>query len=274
MARWVSVTRSILVAQLATLLLAAPTGATHAAVRVWQPHPATTWQWQITGKVDESVRAQMFDVDLFDARPGQENAGLIRRLHARGIRVVCYLDTGAYETYRPDASRFPRAVIGNSTGWTGERWLDIRRQAWPLFEPIILARLDLARSLGCDGVEPDQNNPVGNDPGFPITYADEKAWYLEVARAAHARGLSVGMKNGIEIIDPQLVGAFDWALNEECFQYSECGALRAFIRAGKPVFEVEYRGATTSFCREANAYGFMAMKKKLGLGAWRRPCWR
>ncbi|MCW2976136.1 MAG: endo alpha,4 polygalactosaminidase [Actinomycetia bacterium] len=262
--------RSMLIACMCLLVAAASANATRP---IWHPQLRTTWQWQITGKVDESVRAQMFDIDLFDARPGQENGGIIRRLHARGARVVCYLDTGAYETYRPDASRFPASVIGRSTGWTGERWLDIRRQAWPLFEPIILARLDLARSLGCDGVEPDQNNPVGNDPGFPITYADEKAWYLEVAGAAHARGLSVGMKNGIEIIDPQLVHTFDWALNEECFQYSECGALRAFVRAGKPVFQVEYRGAATSFCPRANAYGFMAMRKQLGLGSWRRTCW-
>ena len=63
--------------------------------------------------------------------------------------------------------------------------------------------MKLAVSLGCDGIEPDQNNPVGNNPGFPITYADEKAWYLEIARQAHALGLSVGMKNGIEIVDSE-----------------------------------------------------------------------
>jgi hypothetical protein len=240
---------------------------------IWQPKPRTTWQWQITGKVDERVPAQMFDIDLFDARPGEVNAGIVGRLHARGVRVVCYLDTGAYESYRPDAAEFPRSVIGKTTGWPGERWLDIRRQAWPLFRPIILKRLDLARSLGCDGVEPDQNNPVGNSPGFPITYADEKAWYLEVARAAHARGLSVGMKNGIEIVDRDLVRAFDWALNEECFRYAECAGLAPFVRAHKAVFQVEYRGSRSSFCREANAAGFMAMRKRLELGAWRLACW-
>ena len=131
-------------------------------------------------------------------------------------------------------------MIGNSTGWEGERWLDIRQASWPKFAPILWKRLDLARSLGCDGVEPDQNNPLGNDPGFPITRADQKAWYLEVARQAHRRGLSVGMKNGIETIDRDTVAAFDWALNEECFQYRECHVLTPFIRAGKAVFQVEY----------------------------------
>jgi hypothetical protein len=240
---------------------------------VWVPAPRTTWQWQITGIVDTSVAAQMYDVDLFDARPGEENGGIVGRLHTRGIVVICYLDTGAWESYRPDAGEFPASVIGNSTGWSGERWLDIRRAAWPQFAPIIWRRLDLAKSLGCDGVEPDQNNPVGNDPGFPITLADQKAWYLEVARQAHARGLSVGMKNGIETVDAETAAAFDWALNEECFQYDECDLMRPFLTAGKAVFQVEYKLTTSSFCTEANQLGFNSMRKRLALDAWRETCW-
>ena len=37
--------------------------------------PRTTWQWQITGRVDEGVKAAMYEIDLFYARPGQVNAG-------------------------------------------------------------------------------------------------------------------------------------------------------------------------------------------------------
>ena len=245
----------------------APTGS------IWHPAAKTTWQWQITGKIDESVAAEMFDIDLFDAQPGEINAGVIGRLQSKGIKVICYMDGGAWESYRPDAAQFPESVIGNPTGWSGEKWLDIRPQSWPLFEPIIVNRMKLAAASGCDGIEPDQNNPVGNNPGFPITYADEKAWYLEVAKDAHALGLSVGMKNGIEIIDGDLVNAFDWALNEECFQYGECDALKQFVPAGKAVFQVEYKGDTSTFCSKANALGFMSMKKKLALDAWRETCW-
>jgi hypothetical protein len=240
---------------------------------VWHPAPRTTWQWQITGAVDETVSAQMFDIDLTDAQPGEINAGIIGRLHNRGVRVICYMDSGAWESYRPDAAEFPKSVIGNSTGWNGEYWLDIRAQSWPLFEPIIVDRMKLAVASGCDGIEPDQNNPVGNNPGFRITYADEKAWYLEVAKDAHALGLSVGMKNGIEIVDSDLVSSFDWALNEECFQYSECDALTSFIAAGKAVFQVEYQGDSTSFCPTANTLGFSTMKKRLALDSWRITCW-
>jgi hypothetical protein len=263
-----------LVAVLAGALLAGQrAGArTSAASEVWKPAPRTTWQWQITGRVDESVKAAMYDIDLFDARPGQVNAGAIGRLQAKGIVVVCYLDTGAWESYRPDAARFPRSVIGNPTGWQGERWLDLRRVSWPKFAPIIWKRLDLAKRLGCDGVEPDQNNAVGNRPGFPITLADQKAWYLEVARQAHRRGLSVGMKNGIQTIDPDTVAAFDWALNEQCFQYTECARLKPFASAGKAVFQVEYDLEPSAFCPQARRLGFSSLLKHRKLGAWRIAC--
>ena len=252
---------------------APPTSPPPPTSTVWVPAQKTTWQWQITGTVDTTVAAQMYDVDLFDARPGEENGGIVGRLRSQGIVVICYLDTGAWESYRPDAGEFPAAVIGNSTGWSGERWLDIRRGSWSQFAPIIWRRLDLAKSLGCDGVEPDQNNPIGNDPGFPITLADQKAWYLEVARQAHARGLSVGMKNGIETVDGETAAAFDWALNEECFQYDECELMQPFLSAGKAVFQVEYKLATGSFCTEANRLGFSSMRKRLALDAWREACW-
>ena len=256
---------------------------------IWHPKPGTTWQWQITGTVDPSLNVDMYDIDLFDAQSGSsytvpgfgnvtvpkgENPGIIATLHGEGKKVVCYLDSGAYESYRPDAALFPKDVLGNNTGWDGENWLDIRTSSWSKFEPIIAARLDLAKRSGCDGVEPDQNNPLGNNPGFAITAADQKAWYLEVARLAHDRGLSVGQKNGIETTDADTIAAFDWDLNEECNMYSECSALDGYIAAGKAVFQVEYQdeGMTTSFCASDNAQHFSGLLKQLELGTWREAC--
>jgi hypothetical protein len=110
---------------------------------VWVPEPGATWQWQITGVVDESLDVDMYDVDLFDAAPaGLEigagsgvftepgpNAGVIERLHARGIVVICYVDTGSWEEYRPDAALFPEAALGNRVqGW--REMLNIRGLRW------------------------------------------------------------------------------------------------------------------------------------------------
>jgi Glycoside-hydrolase family GH114 len=244
------------------------------ATAYWSPAPGTTWQWQITGKVTEPfLNVAMYDIDLQDAVPARTvvhvpgfrpvtwprglNAGVIGRLHAVGKKVICYLDTGAWESYRPDAHLFPgwrhagkprsdADVVLNPTSrtggqhWPGEFWLDIRAKQRHRFASIIWARLGLAKQIGCDGVEPDQNNPVGNNPGRNITYSDEKSWYLEVASQAHAHGLSVGMKNGVEVIDAQMVRQFDWSLNEECFYFTECNTEQPFIRAGKAVFQAEY----------------------------------
>jgi hypothetical protein len=192
----------------------------------------------------------------------------VPQLKSAGYRVICYLVTGAWESYRFDASLFPPEVIGRSTGWNGERWLDIRPGSVPKFWWIIEARLDRARDLGCEVVDPDQNNPYENNPGFPITLADQKAYYLKVADAVHARGMGVLMKNGVEHLpDADLVAAFDGAMVEQCHQYSECDVWRAFVAAGKPVHAVEYAARrklnqkAMRICGDMNNWGFLGIVK-------------
>ena len=92
-----------------------------------------------------------------------------------------------------------------------------------------------------------------------------------LAAEAHAQRLSVALKNDLDQI-PQLVGAFDWAVNEQCNQYSECDRLLPFVTAGKAVMEIEYSGSTATFCPAANARNFNAIKKKLSLDAYRVAC--
>jgi hypothetical protein len=92
-----------------------------------------------------------------------------------------------------------------------------------------------------------------------------------LANQAHRRGLSAFLKNDLGQVKA-LVPYFDAALNEQCFQYSECGRLRPFVEAGKPVVGVEYGLAVGEFCPRANALNFNFLKKKLSLDAWRVPC--
>ena len=66
-----------------------------------------------------------------------------------------------------------------------------------------------------------------------------------LARIAHHNGLSVGLKNDLGQV-PKLEPRFDFAINEQCFQYQECTnnpapGYRAFTRDDKAVFQVEYR---------------------------------
>jgi hypothetical protein len=274
--------------RLSVLLLLGLLAAPALAQGVWAPEPGTTWQWQLSGTVDESLDVEMYDIDLFEAAPGGieigagsgvstepgPNAGVIGRLGARGVVVICYVSVGSWEAYRPDAALFPEEALGNPLdGYPDERWLDIREAAWPLWTHLMWARFDLAVALGCDGIEPDNISPLGNDTGFPVDAAIQKAFYLEVATQAHARGLSVGQKNGVETTDADTIAWFDWNLNEQCFQYEECDVLDDVIAAGKAVFSTEYKGSPKKLCPEANARGFSTLRKKLKLDAKAQPCW-
>ena len=239
----------------------------HRRPGVWRPAPGTTWQWQLnTGNIDTSFDVAMYDVDLFDTPQAT-----INQLRADGRVVVCYFSAGSWENWRSDAGDFPAAVKGSKLdGWAGERWLDVRRL--DLLGPIMKDRLDLAARKGCDGVEPDNVDGYTNGTGFPLKGADQLAYNRWLARRAHERGLSVGLKNDLDQI-PQLVGRFDWALDEQCFQYRECDTLTPFVIAGKAVFGVEYRGKPETFCPQANLLGFSWMKKNRNLNAWADPCW-
>ena len=64
--------------------------------------------------------------------------------------VVCVINAGAWENWRPDSGAYDRRVVGsNYAGWQGERWVDIR--AADVVRPIVAKRLDLCQSKGFDG---------------------------------------------------------------------------------------------------------------------------
>ncbi len=290
---------------------------------VWKPAQQTRWQWVLSGKADTSElsRFDMYDIDLTDAIPSNmtqqvtwangytttvtwpkgSNAGIIASLKASGKKVVCYMDTGAFEDYEPDASLFPGKwgtnnnirtvgyngppeyqnidVLGgdseDSSGGTfnGEYWLDIREASWKYFAPIMWARLDLAKSIGCDGVEGDQNNSYGNDTTFGVNEQISLRWYREFFYQTHQRGMAAIAKNGVEIAEEMLVDPSnvsyckngscqaDGFLNEECKQYNECEVYNIALSKGLWVGQVEYKGVATAICPDANVKKRMAMRK-------------
>ena len=228
--------------------------------------PGTSWQWQLSGPLDTAVDVQMIDIDLVETA-----ADTIVALTQAGRRVVCYFSAGSWEEFRPDADDFPPAVLGSPLDppFQDERWLDIRRI--DLLAPILRARLDLAVTKGCFGVEPDNMDGYANTSGFPLTPQHQLDFNRWIAAEAHARGLSVGLKNDLDQV-PDLVDHFDWALNEQCFEYEECDLLLPFVAAGKAVFGVEYALPPAQFCAAANAMDFDWLKKNIELDAARISC--
>lgn len=231
----------------------------------WTPAPGDTWQYQLTGSIDLTVDADVFDVDLFDTEPAT-----VAALHDRGRHVVCYLSAGSYEDWRPDATTFPAEVIGAPLeDWAGESWLDVRRV--DLLSPIMAARLDLCVTKGFDAVEVDNVDGYTQQSGFSISADDQLTYNRALAVLAHERGLAIGLKNDLDQV-PDLVADFDFAVNESCEQYSECAALQAFTDAGKAVFHVEYVADPARLCPSGQRPGFSTIGKRLDLDAWRLTC--
>jgi len=225
---------------------------------IWSPAPLTTWQWQLQGTIDQSFDVQMYDIDLFD-----NDASTIESLHSQGRAVICYFST-QYENWRPDADEFTAAVLGaDLDDWPGEKYVDITSD---VVRNIMTARLDLAVTKGCDGVEPDNVDEYTNDNGLGITAADQIDFNTFIAQQAHSRGLSVGLKNDLDQVT-QLQSYFDWALDEQCNQYDECSTLKPFITAGKAVFGTEYQGSPSTFCPKMITDKYSWLLKDLDLDA-------
>jgi hypothetical protein len=235
----------------------------------WQPALHTSWNWVLSTVPSAPFRnVQMYDVDGFN-----NSAANVSTLHAAGIKAVCYLSAGTYENWRPDASQFPSSVLGSSNGWPGEQWLDVReiQKSGSALRKIMDARLDMCQQKGFDMVELDNVDGYTNSTGFPLTADDQLYFNATLANDSHARGMSVLQKNDNAQI-PQLLPYFDGALNEQCNQYKECTTAQngdygydQYVAAGKPVFQAEYKLATSSFCAKDNANNFNGVRFDINL---------
>lgn len=267
---------------------------------VWKPPVNASWHWLLDHPLDltdakdmglvdpngnplSAPPPEIYDIDGFfngqdpncniQDRQGaciQGENDVVTQLHAMGKKVICYIDVGVYEDYRPDAYKFPDSVIGSpDVGWEGSYWLDIRRT--DILGPIMQARMKMCKDKGFDAIEPDEIDGYSNETGFDLTYGDQIRYNIFIAEVAHAMGMSIGLKGDIDQVK-DLVEYFDWTLNEECFQYHECALLQPFSDAGKAVFQVEYRGSPATFCPTANANNWNSMLMPLALDGGRMPC--
>ncbi|WP_374317826.1 endo alpha-1,4 polygalactosaminidase [Aquabacterium sp.] len=212
----------------------------------WSPTAADTWTIQLTGTLNTSYDVKVYDVDLFDT-----TQATITALHNAGRVVVCYFSAGSAEEWRDDYSNFAPADKGNGLdGWAGEYWLDTRSDN---VRSIMVTRMKLAQSKGCDAVDPDNVDGYTNTTGFALTAATQLDYNTYLAQQAHALGLKVGLKNDVDQLS-SLACTFDFAINEQCNYYSECSGYSAFTSLNKPVFNIEYDSAyqnNTSGARDA-----------------------
>ena len=216
------------------------------------------------GEINTSYDVNIYDIDLFDT-----SVSTMKSLQTSGKKVICYFSAGSYEEWRSDSSLFNSSDLGKTLdGWEDEKCLDIRSTN---VHTIMKARLDLAVEKGCDGVEPDNMDGYANESGFNLNANDELNFNRLIANEAHSRNLSVGLKNDLDQI-PELVDYYDFAANEQCFEFDECETLSPFTDQGKPVFNAEYKteyinDLTTrqNLCNESNTLQFSTLILPLDL---------
>jgi hypothetical protein len=221
---------------------------------------------QFTGRFHLPKQTEAVELDGAGASASQ-----VRQLKRQGYSTICYVSAGSWEDYRNDAHQFPPQLLGRRLdGWPNERWLDVRERGALL--PLMERRVKQCARKGFQGIEFDNVDGYSNLTGFPITRRHQLRFNKGLARVAKKHGLSPGLKNSIGLVRP-LSRKFDWALNEECVTYDECGVYRHFTKRGKAVVIIEY-GETSrrSVCREASRIGATAQLKRLSLSAWARRC--
>jgi hypothetical protein len=278
---------------------------THAGA-CWTPALSTRWQYQLqaarnkagdclfpsTGGINVGINGApfigggavsptVFDIDFQTdgACTGgtitQENGAAVAAIHARGAKAICYIDAGGAESFRPDFPQYDAFNTGCGGclfgrpigGFRNEFWLNINNgQGQRTFIlGRIGARLDRCVANGFDGVEMDVVDGFSNRTGLTITADTQLLFNTALASLAHSKGLTVALKNDVEQV-PDLAPYFDYAINEQCQQYKECGNYTTgFVNAGKAVFQVEYKLSTVKFCPQANSENRNAILKTFDL---------
>jgi len=214
----------------------------------WKPTLQDSFQMQLDGTVDMTPTVTVYEIDADNTKD------TVQKLKAKlpGRRVIAYIDGGSFEKGRSDAKMFPQSVLGNTmTGWPDENWLDIRQL--DVLRPIMQARALKAKKAGYDAIDWDNVDGWDQDKGetgFPLSYNDQLAYNKMLVSIAHNLGMAVGLKNNIHQIK-DLAPFYDFATNEQCQQYDECDAYKAFTTTGKPVIGLEYENGHDKVCRNA-----------------------
>ncbi|KAL1873956.1 hypothetical protein Daus18300_003829 [Diaporthe australafricana] len=231
--------------------------------------PGVKWQINIQNPVDpragmQPADAKVIDVDLFHA---SMDPTLIPTLHAAGVTVLCYFNLGAVQTTDCDWSSWNNdglmkgQVVEN---YSQEKYVDVT-------DPTVLelhkARIDLAHTIGCDGLDPDNIDTyelsADESIGKQITQEDMINFLSTLAEYAHSKtttaghSLMIGQKNAVGITE-QVHEFMDFAISENCVGSINPGSNRGapdefctvfqkyYADNGKPAFDIEYPSSLAS----------------------------
>lgn len=268
---------------------AAPNGS------VWKPRVGATWQIILRSTIDSSVGTLTPDVEVWDIDVNEHPDDTVKKLHASNKKAICYFSAGSWENWRADKDKFAKADLGNVLdGWPNENWLNTASAS---VRAIMSQRIADAASRGCDAIDPDNVDGYANNNGIGLTKEGAVDYIKFLAKEARSHNMAIGLKNAAEIID-DVLDVVDFSVNEQCAQYGECATFAKFIKAGKPVFQIEYpndgsndnskkrsagqieeraalSSAATKTCQSmesSNLWGFSTVIKNMDLDGWVQYC--
>jgi len=287
------------VACLAALVpLTAPTSP---AARWWHPGPLTSWAYVIGENYPLHVPTDIGNVQVYDSDLGDQDGltangapvvdrtieSSVAAVHAAGAHAICYVDAGTAEDWRSDYHEFDPAEVGrNLPGWPGEKfinasdWSSTVPSRYKPLETIMADRVALCREEGFDGVEMDNVDAYtyGKLGGFTLSMAQEEKYLDELIALVHNAGMAFFLKNEIngDGLLATMAPRVDGEIDEQCWQYNECGALRPFVIEGKPILEVEYRSfPEQALCAKARAFPMATIHTDVELdGKIAYACWQ
>jgi len=228
------------------------------------------------------VRPMIIDFDFYEDQSitGTNNflytTGAVQSLHSMGKQAIGYVDAGDAEQFRPDYQQYvdfdntcSGCLLGNPfSGFHNEYMLNINNDKGQadFIRKMVSARTDRVAANGFDAVEFDILANYENKSGFTITYATQAAFNESLAAIAHNHFLSVPLKSDVDqATDSNIIGAFDFVIDEQCNQYSQCGNYSGFQSAGKAIFNVEYKLTTGKFCPQDNSANINGIYKNYSL---------
>ena len=195
--------------------------------RMLAPAVRVSWQWQLADppKASALLDVQMYDVDGFDTPKS-----LVAAMHTAGSRpsVTSAPAPGRTGAPMPATSR-RRCWAGRTAGRASVARHPPSRELGPIMR-------GAARHVRAQGVRRrrvrQRRRVHERAPGFPLTGARSAS----LQRVPGERGASprpVGVAEERHRPGPALLPYFDVALNEQCFQYAECGTPRAVRHGGQ-----------------------------------------
>jgi hypothetical protein len=168
-------------------------------------------------------------------------------------------------------------LIGNPfSGFRNEFMLNINNDKGQadFIRKMISARTDRVVANGFDAVEYDVLANFENRSGFTITSATQTSFNISLTTIAHNHFLSVPLKSDVDqATDSSIKSAFDFVIDEQCNQFSQCGNYSAWQTAEKAIFNVEYKLSTGKFCPHDNSTNFNGIMKSTSLDVTPyKPC--